>query len=147
MADFEQVDILLVEDNTHDAEMTLRSLRKHNIGNRLHWVRDGAEALEFLFRTGAYASRAAAQPPRLVLLDLKMPKVDGIEVLRRMKADDATRSIPVVMMTSSDEEQDVVESYRLGVNSYVVKPVVFEALAEKLARIGMYWMLVNRMPQ
>jgi CheY-like chemotaxis protein len=147
MADFEQVDILLVEDNTHDAEMTLRSLRKHNIGNRLHWVKDGAEALDYLFCTGAYAGRAAAQPPRLVLLDLKMPKVDGIEVLRRMKADDATRSIPVVMMTSSDEEQDVVESYRLGVNSYVVKPVVFEALAEKLARIGMYWMLVNRMPQ
>jgi two-component system response regulator len=146
MADYEQVDILLVEDNTHDAEMALRSLRKHNIGNQLHWVKDGAEALDFLFGTGAYAGRAAAQPPRLVLLDIKMPKIDGIEVLRRMKADERTRGVPVVIMTSSDEERDMMESYRLGVNSYVVKPVLFDALAETVAKIGMYWLLVNRTP-
>jgi two-component system response regulator len=146
MADLAQVDILLVEDNARDAEMTLRSLRKHNAGNQLHWVKDGAEALDFLFG-GDYAGRAAARPPRLVMLDIKMPKVSGIEVLRRMKGDERTRSIPVVVMTSSNEEQDVSESYRLGVNSYVVKPVVFEALAETVARIGLYWLLVNRTPQ
>jgi CheY-like chemotaxis protein len=147
MAGYEQVEILLVEDNARDAELALRSLRKHNIGNQLHWVKDGAEALDFLFRAGEYAGRAGMQPLRLVLLDIKMPKVDGIEVLRRMKADEATRAIPVVIMTSSNEAQDVGECYRLGVNSYVVKPVVFEVLAETVAKIGLYWLLVNRAPQ
>jgi two-component system response regulator len=142
----EQVEILLAEDNAEDAEMTMRALRRNNLANRLHWVKDGAEALDYLFCTGAYAGRNAARPPKLVLLDIKMPKVDGIEVLRRLKADAATRSIPVVVMTSSNEERDVFESYRLGVNSYIVKPVQFDAFMETVAKIGMYWVLTNRVP-
>jgi CheY-like chemotaxis protein len=143
----EQVEILLAEDNAEDAEMTMRALRRNNLANQLHWVKDGAEALDYLFCTGAYAGRNAARPPKLVLLDIKMPKVDGIEVLRRLKADAATRSIPVVVMTSSNEERDVFESYRLGVNSYIVKPVQFDAFMETVAKIGMYWVLTNRTPQ
>jgi len=143
----EQVEILLAEDNPEDAEMTLRALRRNNLANKLHWVKDGAEALDYLFCTGAYAGRDASRPPKLVLLDIKMPKVDGIEVLRRLKANAATRSIPVVVMTSSDEERDVFESYRLGVNSYIVKPLQFDAFIETVAKIGMYWVLTNRVPQ
>ena len=143
----EQVEILLAEDNPEDAEMTLRALRRNNLANKLHWVKDGAEALDYLFCTGAYAGRDASRPPKLVLLDIKMPKVDGIEVLRRLKANAATHSIPVVVMTSSDEERDVFESYRLGVNSYIVKPVQFDAFIETVAKIGMYWVLTNRVPQ
>jgi CheY-like chemotaxis protein len=143
----EQVEILLAEDNPEDAEMTMRALRRNNLANKLHWVKDGAEALDYLFCTGQYASRDASRPPKLVLLDIKMPKVDGIEVLRRLKADAATRSIPVVVMTSSNEERDVFESYRLGVNSYIVKPVQFDAFMETVAKIGMYWVLTNRVPQ
>ena len=143
----EQVEILLAEDNPEDAEMTLRALRGHNLANQLHWVKDGAEALDYLFGTGEYAGRDASRPPKLVLLDIKMPKVDGIEVLRRLKQDAATRSIPVVVMTSSNEERDVFESYRLGVNSYIVKPVQFDAFMETVAKIGMYWVLTNRTPQ
>jgi CheY-like chemotaxis protein len=146
MAD-EQVEILLAEDNAEDAEMTMRALRRNNLANRLHWVKDGAEALDYLFCAGAYADRNASRPPKLVLLDIKMPKVDGIEVLRRLKADAATRSIPVVVMTSSNEERDVFESYRLGVNSYIVKPVQFDVFMETVAKIGMYWVLTNRTPQ
>lgn len=142
----EQVEILLVEDRTEDAELTLRALRRNNLANRVHWVKDGEQALEFLFATGAYSGREGA-PPRLVLLDIKMPKVDGIEVLRRLKQHDQTRAIPVVVMTSSNEERDVVETYRLGVNSYIVKPVSFEAFLETVAKIGMYWVLTNRAPQ
>jgi two-component system response regulator len=141
------IDILLAEDNAEDAEMTMRALRRNNLVNRLHWVKDGAEALDYLFRSGAYAGPDAARPPKLVMLDIKMPKVDGIEVLRRLKADPATRAIPVVVMTSSNEERDVVESYRLGVNSYIVKPVQFEAFVETVAKIGLYWVLTNRVPQ
>jgi CheY-like chemotaxis protein len=143
----EQVEILLAEDNPEDAEMTMRALRRNNLANKLHWVKDGAEALDYLFCTGQYASRDASRPPKLVLLDIKMPKVDGIGVLRRLKADAATRSIPVVVMTSSNEERDVFESYRLGVNSYIVKPVQFDAFMETVAKIGMYWVLTNRVPQ
>ena len=143
----EQVEILLAEDNPEDAEMTLRALRRNNLANKLHWVKDGAEALDYLFCTGAYAGRDASRPPKLVLLDIKMPKVDGIEVLRRLKANAATHSIPVVVMTSSDEERDVFESYRLGVNSYIVKPLQFDAFIETVAKIGMYWVLTNRVPQ
>ncbi|HWI38947.1 MAG TPA: response regulator, partial [Burkholderiales bacterium] len=117
------IEILLAEDSSADAEMTLRALKRNNLANRVRWVKDGAEALEYLFAEGT-------RPPKLVLLDIKMPKVDGIEVLRRLKADPATRKIPVVVMTSSNEERDVVESYRLGVNSYIVKPVQFEAFLE-----------------
>jgi CheY-like chemotaxis protein len=143
----EQVEILLAEDNPEDAEMTIRALRRNNLANQLHWVKDGAEALDYLFGTGEYAGRNTSRPPRLVLLDIKMPKVDGIEVLRRLKQDDATRRIPVVVMTSSNEERDVFESYRLGVNSYIVKPVQFDAFMETVAKIGMYWVLTNRTPQ
>ncbi len=135
-----QIDILLVEDNPEDAEMTMRALRRHNLVNRLHWVKDGAEALEYLLAKDR-------QKPKLVLLDLKMPKVDGIEVLRRIKADAAARSIPIVVMTSSNEERDVVETYRLGANSYIVKPVEFEVFLETVAKIGLYWVLTNRVPQ
>jgi two-component system, response regulator len=136
----EQIEILLVEDNPNDAEMTLRALRRNNLVNRVHWVKDGAAALDFLFSGNE-------TKPKLVLLDLKMPKVDGIEVLRRLKAEASTRNLPVVVMTSSNEERDVVETYRLGVNSYIVKPVEFEAFLETVAKIGLYWVLTNRVPQ
>ena len=145
MNQFESVDILLVEDNPNDAELTMRALRKGNLANHVSWVKDGAEALEFIFRNGAYAGRPD-QNPRLILLDLKLPKVDGIEVLKRLKADDRTRAIPVVMVTSSAECRDIVESYKLGVNSYVVKPVEFEQFSETVAKAGFYWMLVNKTP-
>jgi len=145
MDKFERVDILLVEDNPTDAELTMRALRKGNLANHITWVKDGAEALEFIFRSGAYAGRPD-QNPRLILLDLKLPKVDGIEVLKRLKADDRTRAIPVVMVTSSAEGRDVAESYQLGVNSYVVKPVEFDAFSETVAKAGFYWMLVNKTP-
>jgi CheY-like chemotaxis protein len=135
-----QIEILLVEDNPQDAEMTMRALRRNNLVNRLRWVKDGAEALEYLLAKDR-------QKPKLVLLDLKMPKVEGIEVLRRLKADAAARSIPIVVMTSSNEERDVVESYRLGANSYIVKPVEFEVFLETVAKIGLYWVLTNRVPQ
>ena len=147
MAEFEEVEILLVEDNAADAEMTTRALRRNNLANHLRWVKDGEEALDFIFRAGAYGGRDAAGNPKLVMLDLKMPKVDGIEVLRRLKQDPATRAIPVVVMTSSNEERDVVETYQLGVNSYIVKPVEFDAFIETVGKIGLYWMLTNRAPQ
>lgn len=146
MSGFAEVEILFAEDNPRDAELTLRALRRMNLANRLHWVKDGAEALEFLFGEGRYAGRDAAQTLRLVLLDIKMPKVDGIEVLRRLKSDERTRMTPVVVMTSSAEERDMLESYRLGANGYVVKPVQFEAFVEAAARIGLYWLLTNRTP-
>lgn len=147
MQNVENTEILLAEDNERDAEMTLRGLRRHNLANRVHRVKDGAEALEFLFCSGAYAARVPNSPPKLILLDLKMPKVDGIEVLRRIKSDERTRFIPVVMMTSSNEERDVIESYRLGVNSYIVKPIEFAEFAEVVAKIGFYWVLSNRVPE
>jgi two-component system, response regulator len=146
MDDLQQVEILLVEDNPEDAEMTTRALRKRNLANQLHWVKDGEEALDYLFCTGPYAGRRPGHPPKLVLLDIKMPKVDGIEVLRRIKASEL-KTIPVVVMTSSNEERDVVESYRLGVNSYIVKPVQFDAFLDTVVKIGLYWVLTNRVPQ
>ncbi len=145
MTDYEQVEILLAEDNETDAEMTIRALRRKNLANNLVWVKDGAEALDFIFRRGAYASRPDGTP-KLVLLDLKMPKVDGIEVLRQIKANEETKSMPVVMLTSSAEERDIVASYALGVNSYVVKPVDFSTFVVEVAKTGCYWVLVNRMP-
>ena len=147
MGNLEQIEILLAEDSPKDAEMTQRALRKNNLGNRLYWVKDGAEALDFLYCRGAYADRDLARPPKLVLLDLKMPRVDGIEVLRHIKADERTRVIPVVVMTSSNEERDVMESYRLGANSYIVKPVEFEQFSDTVAKAGLYWMLMNKAPE
>ncbi len=140
------VEILLVEDNPRDAELTIRSLKKRNLANRLHHVADGVEALDFLFGTGAYAGRRIGDAPKLVLLDLKLPKIDGLEVLQRLKSDERTKSIPVVMLTSSKEERDVVASYRLGVNSYIVKPVGFENFAEAVSQLGLYWLLLNEPP-
>ena len=147
MTESQPVEILLVEDNPADAEMTLRALRRNNLANKVHWVKDGEQALEFMFRTGAYAGRDPVTVPKLIMLDIKMPKVDGIEVLRRVKANEETRQVPVVVMTSSNEERDVVESYRLGVNSYIVKPVQFESFLETVANIGLYWVITNRVPQ
>jgi len=145
MNDYEQVEILLAEDNESDAEMTIRALRRKNLANNLVWVKDGAEALDFIFRRGAYASRPNGTP-RLVLLDLKMPKVDGIEVLRQIKSNEETKAMPVVMLTSSAEERDIVASYAFGVNSYVVKPVDFSSFVAEVAKTGCYWVLVNRLP-
>jgi two-component system, response regulator len=145
MEKFEQVEILLVEDNALDAELTMRALKNGGLANKLLWVKDGQEALDYLFRHGNYADRADTTP-RIVLLDLKMPKVDGIEVLKTVKADERTRRIPVVIMTSSQEERDVAQSYDLGVNSYVVKPVDFNALAEFARQAGYYWLAINRTP-
>ncbi len=140
------VEILLVEDNPDDVELTLHALQENNLANRMQIARDGAEALEFLFGTGRYADRRPEDTPKLVLLDLKMPKVDGLEVLRQVKSDPRTRTIPVVVLTSSEEERDIVESYQLGVNSYVTKPVDFEQFTEAVRQLGLYWMLFNRSP-
>lgn len=145
MQDLAEVEILLAEDDPADAELTLRALRRNNLANKVHWVKDGEEALDYMACRGRYAGRDPALP-RLVMLDLKMPKVDGIEVLRSLKSDPATRAVPVVVMTSSSEERDVVASYELGVNSYIVKPVNFEAFLETVAKIGLYWVLTNRVP-
>lgn len=139
-----EVEILLVEDNADDAEMTIRSLKKVNLANRLVHLDDGQEALDFLFGEGNYTNRDVTLIPKLILLDLKMPKVDGIEVLRRVKSSEATRSIPVVIMTSSAEEKDIIASYGFGVNSYVVKPVHFESFAKAVSDLGLYWLLINR---
>ena len=140
------VEILLVDDNPNDVELTLHAFKKNNISNPIHVVRDGAEALEFIFATGAYAGRQVKTGPRVILLDLKLPKVDGLEVLRQIKADPHTRGIPVVILTSSREERDIVESYKLGVNSYIVKPVDFEQFTESVRQLGMYWVLLNQPP-
>jgi two-component system response regulator len=146
MNNFEKTDILLVEDNPYDAELSLRALQRKKLANNVEWVQDGADALDFLFCTGVYANRPKGELPRLILLDIKLPKVSGIEVLRRIKADPETRSIPVVMLTSSAEVQDLSECYTLGVNSYIVKPVEFESFQEEVEKAGFYWMLVNKVP-
>jgi two-component system, response regulator len=142
---YEPVEILLVEDNPHDAEITLRALKRANFANHVQWLKDGEEALDFLFSEGPFEDRPTPRP-RVMLLDIKMPKIDGIEVLKRIKADSRTRSIPVVMLTSSKEESDVVRSYDLGVNSYLVKPVDFQRFSEEVTRVGYYWVAMNQMP-
>jgi two-component system response regulator len=142
--DDNRVEILLVEDNPHDAEMTIRALKKINLANKLIHVKDGAEALDFIFARGVFAGRQKENRPKVILLDIKMPKVDGIEVLRQIKSNDETKIIPVVIMTSSKEEQDVITSYNLGVNSYVVKPVNFESFAKAIAELGFYWLITNQ---
>lgn len=138
--------ILLVDDSATDAELCMDTLERHKLANRLIWVKDGAEALDFLFAEGRHAARTADSLPQLILLDLAMPKVDGFEVLRRIRSDAKTRAIPVVVMTSSQEERDITESYNLGVNSYVSKPVVFDEFARTVVQLGMYWLMVNRVP-
>jgi len=142
-----QTEILLVEDSQDDLDMTLRALRKANMANHIEIARDGVEALDFIFCEGAHAARKIENLPRLILLDLKLPKIDGMEVLRRIKGDPRTKMIPVVMLTSSKEQKDVIESYGLGTNSYIVKPVDFESFAEAVQRLGMYWLLLNQPPQ
>lgn len=142
---YEPVEILLVEDNPDDAEITLRALQRANFANHVRWLKDGEEALEFLFSQGAFEDRPRPRP-RVMLLDIKMPKVDGIEVLKRIKADRRTRAIPVVMLTSSNQESDLVRSYDLGVNSYLVKPVDFQRFSEEVTRIGYYWVAMNQTP-
>ena len=140
----DELEILLVEDNARDLELTMRALSKHKLANRVTAVRDGAEALDFVFARGSYAHRSVDNTPTVIFLDLKLPKVDGIDVLREIKADPRTRSIPVVVVTSSAEEKDVVETYRLGVNSYVVKPIDFDSFIKTVADLGFYWLAVNR---
>jgi two-component system response regulator len=148
MADTDgSVDILMVEDNPNDEELTLHELRKYHLANRIHVVRDGQEALDYVFCTGRYANRQITDQPSVILLDIKLPFVDGLEVLRRIKQDERTRTVPVVMLTSSREERDLVESYRLGVNSYIVKPVDFDQFKESARTLGMYWLLLNRPPK
>jgi two-component system response regulator len=147
MNDHTEVEVLLVEDNARDAEMALRTLRKRNLANNVVHVKDGQEALDWLFGHGAYAGRNPNNLPKVVLLDLKLPKVDGLEVLRAIRGDVRTQLIPVVVMTSSGEERDVIESYKLGVNSYVVKPMDFEGFSAAVAELGHYWLLVNQEPK
>lgn len=140
------VDILLVEDNPNDAEMTMRSLRKNYVANKIYHVEDGVEALDFLFARGNHSERGISPQPKVILLDLKLPRVNGLEVLREIKQNKSTQNIPVVILTSSREESDIVESYNLGVNSYIVKPVDFDKFVESIKHIGLYWLLINQPP-
>jgi two-component system response regulator len=146
MNNLDPIEILLIEDNPNDVELTLRALKKHNLTNKVQVVSDGAQALDYLFGSGAYAGRHKPSTPKVVFLDLKLPKVDGREVLRRMKTDDKIKLIPVVVLTSSREESDIIESYKLGVNSYVVKPLDFDKFVEAVAELGLYWVLLNQAP-
>jgi len=141
-----QIEILLVEDNPDDVELTLHALRKEKLANNIHVARDGEEALDFLFCNGAHVERSFELPPRLVLLDLKLPKVDGMEVLRRLKSDARTRTIPVVILTSSKEERDLMNGYGLGANSYIQKPVDFDQFRETIKNVGLYWLVINQVP-
>lgn len=146
MTHVDPVDLLLVEDNPRDVELTLHAFERFKLANRIHVARDGAEALDFLFAEGLHADRTSAANPRVVLLDLKLPKVDGIEVLRAIRENPRTRTLPVVVLTSSREERDIVEAYQLGVNSYIVKPLDFDQFAEATRTLGMYWLVLNQPP-
>jgi len=142
-----EVEVLLVEDNPSDAELTIRALKKNNLANKVHHVKDGDEALDFIFAKGNYTNRKIENAPKVILLDLKMPKVNGIEVLKVLKADERTKKIPVVVLTSSKEDPDIQECYQLGVNSYVVKPVHFDSFLKAVSDLGLYWLLVNQAPK
>jgi CheY-like chemotaxis protein len=142
-----EVEVLLVEDNPSDAELTMRALRKRNLANKLFHAKDGAEALDFVFAQGPFAHRRVENGPKVVLLDLKLPKIDGLEVLRRIKSDERTRKIPVVVMTSSREDRDLATCYENGVNGYVVKPVEFEDFSRAVSELGFYWLLLNETPR
>ncbi len=144
--DRNEVEILFIEDNPHEAELTIRSLKKHNLANRLMHIDDGERALDFIFSRGEYEGNAGMQNPKLILLDLKLPKVDGLEILRQVKSNEHTKLIPVVVLTSSKEERDIVESYKLGANSYIVKPVNFDSLAKAVHEVGLYWVILNESP-
>jgi len=147
MSNPNQIEILLVEDDPDDLEMTVRALRKANLANRIHTARDGAEALQFIFGPESQSSHPIANFPKMILLDLKLPKVDGMEVLQRIKSDPRTKMIPVIMLTSSKEQSDVMKSYRFGANSYIVKPVDFERFAVAVQELGVYWLLLNQPPE
>ncbi|HZJ35683.1 MAG TPA: response regulator [Gillisia sp.] len=140
---YDEIEILLIEDNASDAEMTVRALKKSGIANKLLHLKDGAEALDFIFAKGNYSDRKVVNGPKVVILDLKMPKVSGIEVLQKMKSDERTRKIPVVVLTSSKEDPDIKECYALGVNSYVVKPVDFDQFYKAISELGFYWLIIN----
>lgn len=142
----EAIEILLVEDNPNDLELTMHALSKGNLANKIYAARDGEEALDFLFCRGAFTNRKFDSPPKVVLLDLKLPKVDGLEVLRAVKSDPRTRSVPIVVMTSSSQQRDLIESYKLGVNSYIQKPIDFNEFREVLQRLGYYWLIINKPP-
>jgi CheY-like chemotaxis protein len=146
MATTNEIEILLVEDNPNDVELTLRALKKHNLTNKVYVVKDGAGALEYIFANGTYAYRKIEDHPKVILLDLKLPKVDGLEVLRQVKSDERTKVIPVVVLTSSKEEKDQVESYKLGANSYITKPVDFDKFVQSVSELGLYWLLLNQPP-
>ncbi|OGS17844.1 MAG: two-component system response regulator [Elusimicrobia bacterium RIFOXYA2_FULL_40_6] len=145
MTSLNEIEILLVEDNPNDAELAIRSLKKQNLANNLVWLKDGAEALDFLFSQGNYAGRVDNKP-KIILLDLRLPKVDGLEVLKKIKSDEKTKTIPVIVLTSSNQDRDIVESYKLGVNSYVSKPVEFDEFAKMVSQLGLYWLVVNKTP-
>jgi two-component system, response regulator len=144
---YKQIVVLLVEDNDDEAELAIRELKKNNLANDLLRVNDGEEALEFIFGTGRYEGRDVECPPKVILLDLKMPKVDGIEVLRSVRYDERTKKIPVVVLTSSNEEKDIVSAYELGVNSYIVKPIDFQKFSNSIKEIGYYWLVLNKTVQ
>ncbi len=143
---YDEVEILMVEDNPYDAELALRVLRKHNLANKVTLARDGAEALDFIFATGPFANRSREPHPKVVFLDLKLPKVSGIEVLRAIRSGERTRLLPVVVMTASQEERDIIDAYKLGVNSYVVKPIDFEQFTKVVSDLGYYWVVINKAP-
>lgn len=147
MTDLNAVEILLVEDNPRDAELTIRALKQKHLANNLFHVEDGVEALDFLFARGRFADRNMEDSPKVIMLDLKLPRINGLEVLRAIKADERTRTIPVVIVTSSAEDPDVSAAYKLGANSYVIKPVQFESFIEAMSKLGVYWLMVNRPPK
>ena len=147
MENVKETEILLVEDNPNDMELTLRAMSKYNLTNKINVTKDGAEALDYVFAEGAYSRRDIKDKPQVILLDLKLPKIGGLEVLQKIKSDARTNTIPIVALTSSTEERDIIESYELGVNSYIVKPVDFDKFISAVSEIGLYWMLLNKPPQ